>query len=186
MKSVHILSYFLNKVGGSRLKLQVTLAGSSATANVWAPAWAGHPFQPLTLQSSSTLRQGEGWGECSIVRNRAAQTRLGMASEQWGGSHYCIYGGSPSGTVWNSDWDRDNHSSSPDPQWAPAPASLVPALLPSGARVPMLEEGKSIHFGTEPAQTKTLRTSASATWNLPLLPIRCVNHWAEEKPWLWI
>ena len=85
MKSVHILSYFLNKVGGSRLKLQVTLAGSSATANVWAPAWAGHPFQPLTLQCSSTLRQGEGWRECSIVRNRAAQTRLGMASEQWGG-----------------------------------------------------------------------------------------------------
>lgn len=88
MRSVNAFAYSLHKVGGK----QTETAGDSGWFLCNCPSvglsLSRAPIQALlALLCNSTLERGQGEGNW-VVRNRAAQTIPGMASEQWRGRHY--------------------------------------------------------------------------------------------------
>ena len=152
MRSVNAFAYSLHKVGGK----QTETAGDSGLFLCNCPSvglsLSRAPIPALlALLCNSTLEWSQGEGN-SVVRNRAAQTIPGMASEQWRGRHY-----------WHL-W-RQSIQNSLELWLGPGPPQLLPwptlntcsspscsSSLTSGGKGPMLREGNGIYSGTKPTQ----------------------------------
>ena len=169
MRSVNSFAYSLHKVGGK----QTETAGDSGWFLCNCPSvglsLSRAPIPALlALLCNSTLEWSQGEGN-SVVRNRAAQTIPGMASEQWRGRHY-----------WHL-W-RQSIQNSLELWLGPGPLQLLPwptlntcsspscsSSLILGGRGPCWE--REMAYILEQSQlSPTLMTSVLATWDLALPP----------------
>ena len=129
MKSMHMLSYFQNKVEEANWTCMGLWPVSCDHLGTHPSLSQVHHLAPLAAQHSSTL----GWGlplPRGGLNYKGRSQLLWRMSSKWGwAANIDTYAGSTSGAVPKSDWGWDCHILHPDPCWSLSPSCSSTAPL---------------------------------------------------------